>query len=76
MKIAIIGAVVGAALLSALPASAEVVVHAGGNGVVVREHVDHGHHYGWRHHRASCRTVTVRTHRANGTVVVRKRTVC
>lgn len=76
MKLAIIGAVMGATLIGALPASAEVVVRAGDSGVVVHRHVDHGHHYGWRNHYASCRTVTVRTHRDNGTVVIRKRRVC
>lgn len=80
MKIWIAGAVLGATLIGVMPASAEVVVRAGGNGVVVREgyrhHYDRGHHYGWRNHRASCRTVTVRRHRPNGTLVVTKRRVC
>jgi len=75
MRALVLGAAFVAAL-AAVPASAEVVVRAGGNGVVVREHVDRGHHHGWRNHRASCRTVTVRKHRPNGTVVITKRRVC
>src|SRR3569833_3630395 len=75
MKAWIGGAVLGVALVGvALPASALVVVRSGGERVVVREgyrhHYDRGHHYGWRNRYASCRTVTVRRHRPNGTVVV------
>jgi hypothetical protein len=44
--------------------------------VVVREHVDHGHHYGWRHNHAECRTVRVRTHLPNGNVIVKTRHTC
>ena len=81
MKTWIVGAIMGVAVIGAVvPASAEVVVRAGGNGVVVRDgyrhHYDRGHHYGWRNHRASCRTVTVRRHRPNGSVVITKRRVC
>lgn len=75
MKALIIGAAL-VATVAAIPASAEVVVRTGGNGVVVREHVNRGHHYGWRNHRVSCRTVTVRRHRPNGSVVITKRRVC
>jgi hypothetical protein len=83
MKILLIGAAIGATLIGALPAAAQVTVRAGSDGVVIRQHTDRGHHYGyrnrhhgWRRHHASCKTVTVKTRRANGTVVVRKRTVC
>jgi hypothetical protein len=78
----IVGAALGVSLIAvAMPASAEVVVRAGGNGVVVREgyrpHYDRGRHYGWRNHRASaCRTVTVRRHRPDGSVVITKRREC
>jgi hypothetical protein len=44
--------------------------------VVVREHVDHGHHYGWRDNYAECRTVRVRTHLPNGNVIVKTRHTC
>jgi hypothetical protein len=47
---------------------------------------DNGHHYGWRHRgyhsnaavvvRSGCRTVVSRTHRANGSVVIRKHRRC
>jgi hypothetical protein len=64
----------GALLLAALPASAEVVVRERDNGIVVRH--DRGHHYGWRNHRAECQTVRVRTRLPNGDVVVKTRSSC
>ena len=48
MRMVVLGAAVGAVLVGAGPVSAQVVVHDRDR-VVVREHVDHGHHYGWRH---------------------------
>jgi hypothetical protein len=51
------------------------VVHDRDN-VVVREHVDKGHHYGWRHHHAECRVVRVKTRLPNGNVVVKTRRDC
>jgi len=59
----------------AVPASAQVHVHTSDRGVGVRIHEGHsgyrayGRHYG-------CRQITSRTVRPNGTVVVRKRSVC
>jgi len=76
MKLLVIGAALAATFAAALPAAAQVVIREGGDRVVVRKHVDRGHHYGWRRHRAECRVVKVRTRHANGTVVVKTRRVC
>lgn len=74
MKFIALGTAMGAFLLAALPASAEIVVREGDNGVVVRH--DRGHHYGWRNHRAECQTVRVRTRLPNGDVIVKTRSSC
>ena len=71
MKMVVLCAAVGMALINAAPASAEVVVREG-SGVVV----DHGHHYGWYRHHAECRTVKVRTRLPNGDVVIKTRRTC
>jgi hypothetical protein len=63
---------------SVMLANAQVSIRAGDNGVGVRigepyrTYHPHYHVYG----RADCRTVTVRKHRPNGTVVVTKTRVC
>jgi hypothetical protein len=79
MKMLVIGAVLGATLLGALPAAAQVVVHERGNAVVVHGDRDRGHYrghrYGYRSH-AECRVVRVRTHTPSGNVVIRTRRVC
>ena len=75
MRMVVLGAAVGAVLVGAGPVSAQVVVHDRDN-VVVREHVDHGHHYGWRHHHAECRTERVKTRLPNGNVIVKTRRDC
>jgi hypothetical protein len=75
MRMVVLGAAVGAALVGAGPVSAQVVVHDRDN-VVVREHVDRGHHYGWRHHYAECRVVRVKTRLPNGNVIVKARRDC
>jgi hypothetical protein len=69
MKAVILGAAIGALVLGALPASAEVVVRGGHHGVVVK-HVDRHHHH---HH---CRTVRTKTRLPNGHVIVKTRRVC
>jgi hypothetical protein len=74
MKALILSAAIGALALSALPASAEVVIHENHHGLVVR-HVDNGHHYGWRHHH-HCRTVRIRTRLPNGNIIVKTRHTC
>ena len=68
MKALILSAAIGALALSALPASAEVVIHENHHGVVVTHHA---HHY--RHH---CRVVKVRTRLPNGNVIVKTRHTC
>jgi len=75
MRMVVLAAAVGAVLVGAGPVSAQVVVHDRDN-VVVRDHVDRGHHYGWRHHHAECRTVRVKTRLPNGNVIVKTRRSC
>jgi hypothetical protein len=79
MKLLVLGAVLAATVMGALPASAEIVVR--GDGVVVRQHSDNGRHEGWRHegwrhHHAECREVRVKTRLANGTVIYKTRRSC
>ena len=84
MKLLVLGAVIGALMMGAVPASAEsarIVVGDRDNGVVVREHTDRGRHEGWRHqswrhHHAECRVVKVRTTLPNGNVIVKTRQTC
>jgi len=79
MKLLVLSAVIGATLLAALPASAEVVVRAGEDGVAVRERDrDHGfrHHDSWRYHHAECRTVRERITLRNGEVIHKTRRTC
>ena len=75
MRMVVLGAAVGALLVGAVPVSAQVVVRDR-DSVVVREHVDHGHHYGWYRHHAECRTVRVKTRLPNGSVIVKTRREC
>jgi hypothetical protein len=68
------------ALVQPAAAQADVNVRIG------TTHHDNGNHYGWRHRgyrsnaavvvHPGCRTVVTRTHRANGTVVIRKHRRC
>ena len=81
MKILVLGAVIAATVIGALPASAQVVVHERGDRVVVREHRDEGRHEGWRHndwrrHHADCRVVRVKTRLPNGNVIIKTRRSC
>jgi len=75
MRMVVLGAAVGAMLIGTVPVSAQVVVRDRDD-VVVREHVDHGHHYGWYRHHAECRTVRVKTRLPNGNVVIKTRRDC
>ena len=74
MRMVVLCAAVGM-LASAVPVSAQVVVRDRDD-VVVREHVNRGHHYGWERHHAECRTVRVRTQLPNGNVIVKTRRTC
>ena len=76
MKLLVLGAVLAATVMGALPASAEVVVRGGSDGVVVREHRDEGRHEGWRRHHAECRVIHVKTRLPNGNVIVKTRREC
>ena len=80
MKMLVIGAVLGATVLSALPAAAQVVVRERSDAVVVhrdrdRGHYNRGNHYGVRAH-AECRTVRVKTRTPSGNVIIKTRRVC
>ena len=77
MRMVVLCAAVGAVLVSALPASAEVVIREGGNVVVRdRDHVDRDRHHNWYRSHAECRTVRVRTELPNGKVIFKTRRDC
>ena len=79
MKLLVLGAVLGAMVVGTLPASAEIVVRGGDEGMVVRSDRDRHEgrrHESWRRHQAECRVVKVRTHLPNGNVVVRSQRTC
>ncbi len=79
MKIAILGAVIVATVIGALPASAEVVVRAGGDGIAVQERHhgwEQGRHRGWRNSHAECRTVRSRIVTPSGRVIIKTRRTC
>ncbi len=78
MRLLVLGAVLAATVMGAMPASAQIVVQERGDRdrVVVREHMDNGRHEGWRRHHADCREIRVRTRLDNGRVIVRTRRVC
>lgn len=75
MRMVVLCAAVGGVIASAIPVSAQVVIRDRDD-VVIREHVDRGHHYGWWRHHAECRTVRVRTQLPNGNVIVKTRRSC
>jgi hypothetical protein len=77
MKLAILGAVMAATLLGALPASAQMM-DRDRDSVVVRDrdHMDRGRHEGWRNHHADCGVVKVRRTLPNGRTVVTTRRTC
>lgn len=77
MKLVILGAVIGATLLGALPASAQIVVRDRDRDAVVVRHVDRDHdRNNWRRHHADCRAVKVRTHLPNGNVIIKTQRSC
>ena len=76
MKLLVLGTIIGATLLGALPASAQVEIRERGDSVVVREHADRDRHEGWRRHHADCRVVKVRTRLGNGDVIIKTRRTC
>lgn len=79
MKLLVLGAVLGAMVVGVLPASAEVVIRGGDEGVVVRADRDRHEgrrHESWRRHHAECRVVKVRTHLPNGNVLIKTRRTC
>lgn len=75
MKLFIMSAVIGATVLGALPASAQVMMRDRDDGVVVR-HMDRDHDRDWRRHHADCRVVKVRTRLPNGEVIIKTRRTC
>jgi len=81
MKLLVMGAVIAATVIGALPASAQIVIQERGDRAVVREHSDSGRHEGrrndgWRRHHADCREVRVRTRLPNGNVIIKTRRSC
>lgn len=76
MRLAILGAVIGATLLGALPASAEVVIRAGEGGVAVHERDGNRHRNDWRRHHAECRVVRERIVTRSGRVIIRTHRTC
>ena len=79
MRMVVLCAAVGAALIAAVPASAQVAVRDRDD-IVVRDldhdsgwwHRDHG----WYRHHAECRTVRVRKQLPNGNVIVKTERSC
>ena len=69
-----LSALAASTLALSVPASDQVHVHGSDRGVGV--YVNPGHSGYRAHARHGCREITSRTVRPNGTVVVRKRTVC
>lgn len=82
MKLLVLGAVLAATVMGALPASAQIVVQDRSDRsdrsdrVVVREHMDRGRHEGWRRSHADCRVVRVKTRLPNGNVIIKTRRSC
>ena len=90
MKLLVLGAVLAATVMGALPASAQIVIQERGDRdrdrdrVVVRERMDNGRHEGWergrhngwRRHNADCRVVRVKTRLPNGNVIIKTRRSC
>ena len=82
MKKLILIAAAAAAVTFAVPASAQVVVRGGDNGVAVRVGPGHHHHSqrhrGYRGHyaRGHCRVIKSRTVTPSGRVIVKTRRVC
>jgi hypothetical protein len=78
MKLLVLGAVLAATVMGALPASAQVVIQERGDRdrVVVRERMDNGRHNGWRRHHNECRVVRVKTRLPNGNVIIKTRRSC
>lgn len=79
MRKIILGLAAIAALGVVTPAAAQVTVRGGDNGVSVRigERPHYRYHRNhWRNSYADCRVIKTRTHRPNGTVVVKTRRVC
>ena len=79
MRLLVLSAMLGAVALSAIPASAQVVIQEPDRGAVVvrdRDHDNMGRHEGWRSHHAECREVRVRTRLPDGRVIVKTRRSC
>jgi len=73
MQKIILSALAASTIAFAMPANAQVHIQGSDRGVGVHVHPGSP---GYRAHARGCRQVTSRTVRPNGTVVIRKRTVC
>ena len=82
MRLFVLSAAIAATVLGVLPASAEIIVRSGGDGIVVRDHDrdrgewNRGHHRDWRRSHAECREVRVRTRTPSGRIVYRMQRSC
>lgn len=77
MKGLILGATALATVLLAVPASAQVGVRVGEEGVGVRiGDGDHHRHHGWQRSHAECRVVKVQKTRPNGTTITTTKREC
>jgi hypothetical protein len=79
MKMLAYGLACAAVLTLAVPANAQVVIRDGhrDSGVSVRiGDGDRHHDRGWRRSHAECKVIKTRTHRPNGTVIIKTRRVC
>jgi hypothetical protein len=70
-----LSALAASTIALAVPASAQVQVHSSERGVGIHVNEGGSGYRAYGRHRG-CREVTSRTVRPNGTVVVRKRTIC
>jgi hypothetical protein len=78
MRMLAYGLACAAVLTLAVPASAQVVIRDGhrDSGVSVRIGSGERHHHHARRSHAECKVIKSRTHRPNGTVVIKTRRVC
>ena len=79
MRMVVLCAAVGAALMAAVPASAQVVTRDRDDIVIRDRDHDSGwwhRHHGWYRHHAECRTVRVRKQLPNGNVIVKTQRSC
>jgi hypothetical protein len=75
MRNLVLGLAAAAVVGIAVPASAQVTVRTGTDGVAVRVGERH-HNRHWRDAHNECRVVRTKSYRPNGTVVIKTRRMC